>query len=293
ARIASTPGVEITTPAWGHFNSYPYQRAEPPPYAGVTPSQIFGSVRASAPGALIQINHPRMGDIGYFNQARLDTQHGVSDAGGFSFDFDVIEVLNGFEHDLPTMERNVTDWYGLLNLGRRYTAVGNSDSHRLVTQWAGYPRTYVQVTPDTPATVTAEQVRDALRRGRALVTTGPFLELRAGGRGLGELVRVQQASVKVELKVQAPPWVELHHARLVLNGHVVRDVTIPPQALATDRFSYSTELAVDRDAWLVAVVWGDTPLTQVLAGTEVRPFAFTNPIHLDANGDGLTRLAGR
>lgn len=291
ARIASTPGVEITTEAWGHFNAYPYDRPEPPPYTGVTPGELFGAVRKTAPRALIQINHPRMGDIGYFNQSRLDARTGASDAGGFSFDFDVIEVLNGFEHELPTIERNLSDWYGLLNLGRRYTAVGNSDSHRLVTQWAGYPRTFVQVSPDQPGDVTEEQIREALRRGRAFVTTGPFLELRAGGRGLGEVARAAQARVAVELLVRAPPWVAPHHARLVINGQVVQDVVIPAApAGAANAFAYRTDLPVERDGWLVAVVWGDAPLTQVLAGTKVRPFAFTNPIFLDGDGDGVTRF---
>ncbi len=293
ARIASTPGVEITTAAWGHFNTYPYERPEPPPYNAVTPSELFDSVRKTAPRALIQINHPRMGDIGYFNQSRLDTQTGSSDAGGFSLNFDVIEVLNGFDHDLPTIERNLSDWYGLLNLGRRYTAVGNSDSHRLVIQWAGYPRTFVQISPDEPSSVSAEAIRVALRGGRAFVTTGPFLELRAGGRGLGEVARVEQGRVPVELTVRGPPWVTVHHARLVMNGSVVRDVPVPIPAGAAAPFTYRTELAVDRDAWLVAVVWGDTPLSAVLAGTQVRPFAFTNPIYLDADGDGDARIEAR
>lgn len=290
ARIASTPGVEITTEAWGHFNAYPYDRPEPPPYAGVTPRELFQSVRKTAPRALIQVNHPRMGDIGYFNQGRLDAHSGTSDAGGFSLDFDVIEVLNGFDHDLSTIERNLSDWFGLLNLGRRYTAVGNSDSHRLVVQWAGYPRTFVQVTPDEPAAVSPEQIRIALRGGRAFVTTGPFLELRAGGHGLGEVARAEAGRVPVELTVQAPPWVAVHHVRLVMNGAVVRDVAVPVPAAGAGPFVYRTELAVERDAWLVAVVWGDKPLTVVLAGTQVRPFAFTNPIYLDADGDGDARI---
>ena len=46
------------------------------------------------------------------------------------------------------------EWFELINAGRRYTAVGNSDSHRLVYQWAGYPRTYVRVEDDRPSIAT-------------------------------------------------------------------------------------------------------------------------------------------
>src|SRR5690606_2073568 len=41
-QLGTTSGVEITTLTWGHFNAYPYPaRAEPPPFSGVTPAEIF------------------------------------------------------------------------------------------------------------------------------------------------------------------------------------------------------------------------------------------------------------
>src|SRR4029078_401403 len=97
----------------------------------VDPAGIFAAVRAAAPGAVIQVNHPRMGDIGYFNDASLDLVHAAAKP-GFSFEFDTIEVHNGFEHEnRAAVEQNLSDWFSLLDLGRHYTAVGNSDSHEL------------------------------------------------------------------------------------------------------------------------------------------------------------------
>jgi hypothetical protein len=36
----------------------------------------------------------------------------------------------------------------------------------------------------------------------------------------------------------------------------------------------------------VAIVRGDRPLTEVLPFTKLAPFAFTNPVFVDADGDG-------
>ncbi len=146
-QLASAVGVEMTTVRWGHFNAYPYDKSLPaPPTTDVDPTEIFAFVREHAPKALVQINHPRMGGIGYFNQSQFESSSVTAKAPGFSPDFDVIEVVNGFDlAQAELLDRNLLEWFALLNAGKRYTAVGNSDSHRLGSEWVGYPRTYVRV----------------------------------------------------------------------------------------------------------------------------------------------------
>ena len=59
-------------------------------------------------------------------------------------EFDSLEVYNG--HDgghRNKVEAVLQDWLRLLEKGHRYVATGDSDSHRIQYQWAGYPRTYV------------------------------------------------------------------------------------------------------------------------------------------------------
>jgi hypothetical protein len=272
----SAVGVEITTSDWGHFNTFPYPPdAAPPPYAE-RPVAIFDHVRRIAPGAIVQINHPRMPiDIGYFDRGGLDTATGDANREGFSFGFDTIEVWNGFDLESPdAIAKNLRDWYGLLDLGRVYTAVGNSDSHMLVVQWTGYPRTYVQVRDGAaPA-----EIAQALRAGRALVTNGPFLELTVEGIGIGGLARTRQGKLAVETRVRAAPWVVVESIDLVVNGTVWQTLDAAEPA--------PVEIELERDGWLIAIARGSKDLSRVLPGSRARPFAFTNPVFVDVDENG-------
>ena len=53
------------------------------------------------------------------------------------------------------------------------------------------------------------------------------------------------------------------------------------------RFEWQTRLKLDRDAWVVVVARGDKAMLSVMPGTNVKPFAFTNPIFVDVDGDGV------
>jgi hypothetical protein len=289
-RVATARGVEITTPKWGHFNAFPLPpEALPPPYADIAPAAIFSAVRSAAPGAVIQINHPRMRpDIGYFDVSGLAGGAPLRD--GFSWDFDTIEVFNGFElSNAMAVEQNLLDWLSLIESGRRYTAVGNSDSHRLVGQWTGYPRTYVRVDDDRPGAITPELIAEALRRGRAFVTTGPIVDVSVAGRGLGELVPAPGGRARVDVRVQAAPWVDVQTVAMLLDGKPSQTLNVV-RSDAKERAQLVFDIEAAADAWLVVLVRGKEPLP-VLPGTVTQPFAFTNPIYLDVDGDGAFRGA--
>src|SRR5262249_31809661 len=152
--LASATGDEITTRSWGHFGAFPL-----PPEDGElghgaiatgknTPKQIFADIRKRAPRALIDIHHPRLehGKIGYFHLAELDEATGVAKRPGFSFDFDAIEVLNGYQDpDRKSVNRVIGDWIAFLDAGKHVAATGNSDTHHMTFNLGGYPRNYVAV----------------------------------------------------------------------------------------------------------------------------------------------------
>jgi hypothetical protein len=289
--IASASGVEITTQTWGHFNAYPYPKSSPvPPLTNAEPAEIFGNLRVAAPGVVIQVNHPRLKSIGYFNRIELDPATGVPETEGSSLDFDAVEVLNGIELTSPkAAETNLKEWFEILNHGRRYTAVGNSDSHKLVGQWAGYPRTYVRVPEDRPSAVTPQQVARAVQAGQAIVSNGPFVVARAQNRaGPGDFVAAENGRLSLEFSVQAPPWMDVKRADVYVNGERVQQVTARNTTEAV-RIEHKSLLRVRRDAWIVVVARGDRPLRAVMPGTTLTPLAFTNPIFVDADGDGVFR----
>jgi len=290
SRIAAVPGVEITTwdPQWGHFNAFPVPANLPvPPFAGQTPASIFDWVRGQAPEALLQVNHPRMEPgIGYFNLVQLDTATAL---GGEHWrpTFDAIEVFNGMDLGRPEiLEANLRDWYNLLNRGHRFTATGSSDSHRLVYQWVGYPRTYIRVAHDDPARLRAGEVAAALRAGQALVTTGPFIDARVGDVGPGQTVTAKDGTVRLHITVRAARWIDVRELQIVVDGETVRSDPIPATTRRVERARRTFELDLARDAWIVVAISGVTLMEEVLPWSRARPVAFTNPIWVDVDGDG-------
>jgi hypothetical protein len=295
-RLGAARGVEITTGSWGHFNAFPMPAgAQPPEVNGVAPAQIFAAVRRTVPGSVIQINHPRMGpDIGYFTQGQLDVVRGAAAREGFSLDFDAIELHNGFEHGDPAVvERNLADWFALLEAGWRFTGVGNSDSHHLVMQWAGYPRTYVRTSADRPGAVSADSVARSVRLGRAIVTSGPFIELRVNDGEPGDHVTIEGGRVRVEITVRAAEWVDVRRVRLIGNGRTLLELDASAGRDQVSRLTYAGELKLDRDTWLIATATGEQPSDAVLPGWRSPPRAFTNPVWVDVDGDGLVTRSPR
>lgn len=286
--LGTAIGVELTTLKWGHFNVFPYPFDAPlPPYSTEAPVEMFRALGDLAPGAVLQVNHPRMREIGYFNAGKLDAAAGTASE-GFSFDFDTIEVINGFElGDRATVESNVKEWMTLLGSGRLYTAVGNSDSHDLSLQWAGYPRTWVRVGAasgvDRPAAVV-----EALRRGRAQVSNGPFILLEAGAAGPGDVAPAKDGKLDLRVRVWAAPWVDVSEVTLVVGGDRSQSVPITPtkgSAPAALRVDANVSLAATADTWVVVIVRGARPLASI-PNIPVLPYAFTNPLFVDGDGDG-------
>ncbi|MFH2007500.1 MAG: CehA/McbA family metallohydrolase [bacterium] len=313
--IATVVGCEITTrrASWGHFNIFPLRPGAPvPPYANVTPREMFQRWRALPSRPVIQVNHPRMYSIGYFNQVAFDRRHGRAFTRAFATDFDALEVFNGdYVYQPQLVERNLRDWYALLNLGHRFTATGNSDAHKLGYQEAGYPRNYLLVGPgrDHPAGLTARAAEEAILKQRVVVSSGPYISLtRAAAAGaaadkpaqsvIGRQLRAT-TPVALELTVQAPCWVPVTSVEIVANGktHSRFELAQPPGRRLPSagagarprcdpiRLKKTLQLKPVRDTWYVVVARSREPLP-VLRRRATAVFGFTNPVYLDADGDG-------
>jgi hypothetical protein len=285
AWLASVVGDEITTrdPAWGHFNAFPLPAgSEPLPYRALPPQAIFAAARAAGTlGAetVVQLNHPRMGGIGYFELTRFDRDDvdgwqrrvPVADLG-----FDAIEVFNGDHYALlHKVDECLRDWYALLDAGRRFTATGNSDSHRLSFHEPGVPRNLVAVPDDDPAHFDEKAFIAAVRKGRVVVSSGPFVRMEANGKGLGEAVPA--GAVTVSIEVEAPPWVDVDRVELIHRGGETLAAWKGPFTKGAKRFSIRADFPLAKGDWIVAVARGSRPMTE-LYRAGAKPFAFTNPI---------------
>lgn len=281
----------------------------------------------------------------------------------FSWDFDAIEVYNGkrFEllyhyrvpevlppppipDDIPpagTVLRDesgkvafpggLEDWFNLLNKGRVYTAMANSDTHGLDDE-PGVPRTYLPVSDDRPGAIDELEIVRAIQNQQAFLTNGPFALLKATGDGgcsrtktgealantecgVGEMVSASDGKVAIRVDVQTADWVKIDHVNFIQNGVQVASVSGDNETLST----VTQNLEFSEDGWVVVEIVGDSnmfpmvlpreiPSVQVsdalgsigaafgfdfnafgnLAPTEVTsvyPYAFSNPVFVDVDGD--------
>lgn len=287
--LASIPGSELTTHAWGHFGAFPLpESARSWPVMRGTMIQegnaetLIQSTRKGAPGVLVTANHPRLGGLGYFNLGGFDRTRGRLTHEGATQDFDAIEVLNGYENQREAdVDGIVADWLSLFEAGRRVTGVGNSDTHHLANNLAGYPRNYLALADDRPAAVRADAVTGAVRAGKVLFTTGPFVRLTVEGAGLGETAEVGPKA-KGHLVVDAAPWLEVTRVMLYVGPHVAQRWSVP-ESTAVRRFEVDFEVDGTKPTYVLARVQGERalpPLAGEAGHHDVRPLAITNPVFL-------------
>ncbi len=283
--LASIVGDEVTTRGveLGHFNVFPLAPGDDPvPYANTTPHDIFAAARAAAPkdrDKVVQVNHPRMGSIGYFELLRLDP--GDFDAWRrrsplFDSSFDALEVFNGDDYaDIPRVEACLRDWYALLDAGLHVTATGNSDSHKLTYHEPGVPRNFVRVAGDAPESFDEKAFVAAVRGGRVVVSRGPFVHIAGGGAVGGDSIP-PAGDVPVHVHVEAPPWVDVATVELVRRGEIVA-TWHPKSGGSVVRLDETAHLRMRAGDWVIAIVRGTKPMT-FLHRYGALPFAFTNPI---------------
>jgi hypothetical protein len=297
--ITSAVGDELTTNGWGHFGAFPLPRDIERAGEGAVlvhgrrPDDFFKDVRRDAPGAIIDVHHPRIdAEIGYFDLGQFDARNDRAGRAGFSWDFDALEVMNGYQDPVRrSVDRVVDDWFALLNHNHLVTATGNSDTHHLTYNIGGYPRNYVKLREAEPERVDPKEIAEAVRFHHAFFTTGPFVSLLVNGGTIGDLVPARGGKAHAEVTVQAASWVSVSRVTLYLNGQEAKRWTVAPGA-GPVRFKDSFDLTTPRDGYVVVRVDGEKSMTPVVGDGKTftaYPFALTNPVFLDVDGDGKYR----
>jgi len=303
--ITSAIGDELTTNGWGHFGAFPLptdlERAGQGAVLvhGRRPDDFFRDVRGNAPDALIDVHHPRIdSEIGYFDIGGFDARSDRAAKPGFSFDFDAVEVMNGYQDPVRrSVDRVIDDWFSLLNHEHLVTATGNSDTHHLTFNIGGYPRNYVHFINDSPEAVTPKLIAQSIKGHHVFVTTGPIVSLMVNGGIIGNLVPARGGKAEAEITVRAAPWISVERVTLYLNGRELKrwPITTPAGAeRPVERFHQKIEVQTPTDGYVVVRVDGDKPLTPVVGDGKtftVYPFALTNPVFLDVDGDGKYRAS--
>jgi len=219
-------------------------------------------------------------------------------------------------------EGQVDDWFTLLNTGRRYTALGNSDTHGKFSTEAGCPRNYVIADTDDPANLDEVAIAEAVRAGRVVASYGPFVRFTAENTStLGDTVAVSDGTVDFHIEVQAPTWIPVDRVELYQNGTLIHEW----EGLDDDIYKFVQDITVnvEKDSWFVVIAIGDGDLGPLFTPVEmppvqlqdvvtealidvpavgsllspavpiprtgpVVPFALTNPIYVDIDGGDWT-----
>ncbi len=298
SRAISIPGSEYGF-QYGHLGVYPVEVDRKGALWGAPEWQVWENWRNltgeivfplihSMPGQPVAIiNHPRLPpDLGYFINIGWPRYPGepLSTAPLF----DGLEVINGYDQIPQSLQTLLRDWFFFLSQGLRTVALGNSDTHRMDWLSSGYPRTWLKLATDVPQYVLPGDLRDALLGNRAIASNGPWLHMQVDGADIGSTVQPQGGSVQVKITADAATWIDLTKVQLYHNGSLIKEWAVPGRSHPA--LSVETSVPVSGDGWLVAMAVGDQPLPaavigQVLGG-KVRPFALTNAIRIDADGDG-------
>jgi len=162
----------------------------------------------------------------------------------------------------------IDDWFNMLNNGKRYGGTANSDSHH--SDDIGYPRTYVYVDNDDPATISHQQVAAGVRAKHMTMSRGPFLEFFINDEPIGSDVEASGGQVELKIKVSAPRWIDVNRGVIYANGEVLTrfEVNIDPD---THRFEWTQEVTLPRDTWLIAQVRGDRSMFPVAPPIDLPP----------------------
>ncbi len=302
--IHGLSGEELTTFAYGHFNVFPQTVRPDQPNGGAIDwyyreaPEVFAEVRTDPYDPVLQINHPRSESFqGYFTALGFDPADGsVGHPERWSPDFDAMECFNS--KDFNAEIDAVLDWFALLSMGMSVAVTGNSDSHDLVGDELGYCRTCMIFGHDDPSALTHEAVRDAIKGMRAVVSGGILVTAEGpAGEGPGDVADAPGGSADVHVLVQAPLWIDVDVLRVFVDGIETETITLDdttadpanPVVRYDDTLTVST--ADGADGWVVVEAEGDVEMDPVVLGR--LPFGVTNPIYLDADGDGeiLPRLS--
>jgi hypothetical protein len=291
-------GDEITS-SRGHFNAFPFEPGDEPPDSSDThwPRLLAAARKGSAARAVV-LNHPRDAHSGFrpFGAENFNDVVG-SGRSGEPGDFDAVELVNSGALQSDPL-RVVRDWFALWNHGRQVTGVGSSDSHDVSRFTVGQGRTYVVCPDEDPGRInTAEAVR-SLRAGRAIVSLGLLARLSVAERfGPGDLATGLGETLRVSVSVLGPSWVVADRVELYANGLLIRDQAIRDPGVGGEKARVEWVIPKPaRDVALVAVASGPgvsapfwplpKPYQPASRTHNPRVLSVTNPVRVDADGDG-------
>ena len=240
------PGSLIEPISVGGLGKPPHPHHWPTSYSVLNKTREAGGIGGAAHG----------GTFGRASTATLDALLGAS---GF------IELAN-------THLYRVNVWYRLLNCGVVLPPVAGTDLPNFPYRESWQPffgetRTYVQAEDPTDY----ERWKSALESGRVFVSSGPMIDLKVNGQGLGSTIELPAggSTVEIEAEIASPQPIRL--LEIVHNGSALKVESFGERGdNGVYRHSIRHRLQVDRSCWLAArgegsrknLLWARTGILQ-------------------------------
>jgi hypothetical protein len=293
-------GNEVTTPA-GHFNIFPIApRARVANEKLTNWAELMPELRSTPGVRVVVLNHPRNihNKFQPFAAEHFDSVTGENKRGG-EFSFDAMELLNSSALQSDDM-LVVRDWFALWNYGYRITGVGSSDGHDVSRYIVGQGRTYIACDDRDVSRLPVEVACSNLIAGRAVVSLGLVAEIKVDERfSSGDIATNLSQTVRVNVRVLGPSWISATNVTLFANGVKVREASIGGAASFSAGLKTNITWTLPRpahDVFLVAIASGPgvsapfwamaKPYQPSSPHWEARVMSITNPVRVDADGDG-------
>ena len=274
-------GQEYRPPFYGHVFMFGLRDHLISPfvtgYEGTAIESLYPSntdmlLKAKQQGAVTGYVHPFLGEN--------DPLSGTL-GGGKGF---IVDAALGTADALEWSDSNRAGFYPLYsvwNNGLKVTATGGEDSisslHR--SKLVGSFRTYVYT--GTQA-LTMEAWFDGLTRGRAMVTSGPLLEMAVGSAIPGDTVHLPSDGGSISVTGRLRSITELDDVALYCNGNEVERFPISGNGNDLD-FTY--ELEIINSGWCHLRTEGSPAERGILDVAYAQ--AFTNPIWFQVGDDSI------
>jgi len=306
--VAAVTGEEITATIPEHINAFPFvprfdldARGGPVKWQGLDIDRIYAAIRERG-AQIVQLNHPR----GYLAMSEYDPATGTAkmrhpeyvalppDAKMWSWNFDAIEVMNGYDRALRRADGGYSlfeYWQSFINHGHRIVGAANTDAHDW--QIPGSPRNYFPAPSDDPQAFTTDMLVAAIKQGRFLMSGGAFARVSAvgpaGAAGMGDTLELAGGTVELTVRVEAIPDIDVTRIKVFVNCDQVLEVKATDPA-GIVKFDGRVSVPVTKDSQVVVMGLGEKPLPEEFAPKAHggSPRFITNPIYLDRDGDGWT-----
>jgi hypothetical protein len=209
-----------------------------------------------------------------------------NETGTRDLDIDLFEVINpGGEYNRERIQALRRDWLSFVKQGEKIVATANSDSHSSSEQVA-VPRTMVALADDRVSNFKQGEFLASLKSGNAYGTTGPLLEISLSGAKMGDTFSGQRG--QLSLKIESAEWIPVSIAKIQINGETVDQYELNEG----NEHVLLVPLSFDKDSFVTVEVSGPATIDYQRVYPNLEPYAFSNPIYVDFDGDGEWQAPG-